>query len=92
MCRSASTSSASSSATASSRSLSRFALELAERAGRTPDEAARTAADRIRGAGASRPIKLGPEELVALAAVIDAWELEAESGRRLREALAQVLA
>ena len=63
------------------------ALELADRAARAPDRAARSAAARIRGAGASRPIKLAPEELVALEGVIDAWELEAETVRRLREQL-----
>jgi hypothetical protein len=41
------------------------AFEIAERAARAPDEAARSAAARIRGAGASRPIKLAPEELGA---------------------------
>jgi hypothetical protein len=33
------------------------ALELAERARRAPDEAARSAAAKIVGAGASRPVK-----------------------------------
>jgi hypothetical protein len=61
-----------------------LALELAERAARAPDDAARSAASRIRGAGASRPVKLEPEELAALAQVIDAWEAEAETVRRLR--------
>lgn len=63
------------------------ALELAERAARAPDEAARSAAVRIRAAGASRPIKLSPAELAALAAVIDAWELDASTVRRLRQRL-----
>ena len=60
------------------------ALELAERAARTPVDEARASAQRIRGAGASRPIKLTPEEQAALAKVIDAWESEAETVRRLR--------
>jgi uncharacterized protein YecE (DUF72 family) len=60
------------------------ALELAERAARAPDEHARTAAARLRGAGATRPIRLSPEELAALAWVIDEWEIEAETVRRLR--------
>jgi uncharacterized protein YecE (DUF72 family) len=64
------------------------ALELTERAARSPDEAARAAAARIRGAGATRPVKLSPEELASLAAVIDAWELEASTVRRLRERIA----
>ena len=63
-------------------------LELAERAGRTQDEAARSAAARIRGAGASRPIRLSEEELAALAHVIDGWQLEAETVQQLRERLA----
>jgi hypothetical protein len=64
-----------------------IALELAERAARAPDDAARSAAIRIRAAGASRPIKLSPAELAALAALIDAWEYEAETVRRLRARL-----
>jgi hypothetical protein len=63
------------------------ALEIARRAAHTTDEAARSAAARIRGAGASRPIRLEPEELAALGAVIDAWQVEAETLRRLRERL-----
>ena len=64
-----------------------LALELAERAARAPDDAARSAASRIRGAGASRPVRLSAAELAALAQVIDAWSVEAESARRLRELL-----
>jgi hypothetical protein len=60
------------------------ALEIAERAARASDDAARSAARRIRAAGASRPIKLSPTEFAAMAAVIDAWELETETVRRLR--------
>jgi hypothetical protein len=63
------------------------ALELADRAERATDEAARTAAARIRGAGASRPIRLSVDELAALARVIDSWEAEVETVRRLRERL-----
>jgi len=63
------------------------ALELAERAARTPDEHARTAADRIRGAGASRPVRLSPEELTALGRVIDEWEVDVETVHRLRSRL-----
>jgi hypothetical protein len=61
------------------------ALELAERAARTQDEHARSAAARIRGAGASAPIRLKDEELAALGRVIDPWELETTTVRRLRE-------
>ena len=60
------------------------ALELAERAARTPDEDARTAAARIRGAGASRPVRLSPKEMAALALVIDEWEVDVETVHRLR--------
>jgi hypothetical protein len=60
------------------------ALELAERAARTPDEHARTAAARIRGAGASRPVRLSAEELAALGRVIDEWEVDVETVHRLR--------
>jgi hypothetical protein len=63
------------------------AHEIAERAARAPSDEARSAAARIRGAGASRPIRLEPEEVAALAAVIDAWQVEAETLRRLRERL-----
>ncbi len=49
-----------------------IALELAERAARAPNDAARTAAARIRAAGASRPVRLSAVELAALAEVIDA--------------------
>lgn len=64
-----------------------LALELADRAARAPDDAARSAATRIRGAGASRPVRLLPAELDALAEVIDAWSTEADTARRLRKAL-----
>jgi hypothetical protein len=64
-----------------------LALDLAERAARAPDDAARSAAARIRGAGASRPIRLSASELAALGQVIDAWELEVETVRKLRERL-----
>lgn len=63
------------------------ALELAERAARAPDESTRSAAARIRGAGASRPIRLSPEEMAELAGVIDSWEVEVETVRRLRALL-----
>ena len=63
------------------------ALELAERATRAPDQAARFAAERIRRAGASRPIWLSEDELAALADVIDAWEADVATVRRLRERL-----
>jgi hypothetical protein len=55
------------------------ALELADRASSAPDEAARTAAARIRAAGASRSIKLSPVGQAALARVIDAWEMDLET-------------
>jgi uncharacterized protein YecE (DUF72 family) len=64
-----------------------LAHELAKRAKRAPDEAARGAAARIVGAGASRPISLSPEEQAALARVINAWAAEAESVWRLRKRL-----
>jgi hypothetical protein len=64
-----------------------LALELAYRAGRADSDAARSAAGRIRGAGASRPVRLSAEEQRALARVIDEWELEVETVRRLRERL-----
>jgi hypothetical protein len=60
------------------------ALELAYRAARAPDEHARTAAAKIRAAGASRPITLSPEEMAALARVIDEWEVDVETVHRLR--------
>jgi hypothetical protein len=63
------------------------ALELAEGASKTPDEHARTAAAKIRGAGASRPVQLSPEEMAALAVVIDEWEVDVETVHRLRTRL-----
>jgi hypothetical protein len=63
------------------------ALELAGRAERSPDDDARSAAQKIRGAGASRPVRLSAGELAALGRIIDAWEVEAETVRRLRERL-----
>jgi hypothetical protein len=63
------------------------AHEIARRAAHTTDEAARSAGAKIRGAGASRPIRLDAGELAALARVIDSWEVEAETVRRLRERL-----
>jgi hypothetical protein len=64
-----------------------LALELAERTARAPDDAARSAAARIRGAGASRPVRLSTAESAALAGVIDDWSIEAGTARRLRELL-----
>jgi hypothetical protein len=54
-----------------------------------PEQWARTvaAAARIRGAGASRPVRPEAEELAAVAEVIDAWQVEAETLRHLRERL-----
>ena len=63
------------------------ALELAGRAQRSSDEDERSAAQKIRGAGDSRPVRPSPDELAAFARVIDAWETEAETARRLREQL-----
>jgi hypothetical protein len=63
------------------------ALELAERARRAPDETARSAAAKIIGAGASRPVKLTTEEQAALGRVIDEWASEGVSALRLRERL-----
>jgi hypothetical protein len=63
------------------------ALDLAERSRRAPDEAARSAAAKIIGAGASRPIVLSTDERAALGQVIDAWEAEVVTVRRLRERL-----
>jgi hypothetical protein len=60
------------------------ALEPAERAAQTPDEDALTVAARTRGAGASRPVRLSPEEMAALALVIDEWEVDVETVHRLR--------
>jgi hypothetical protein len=67
-----------------------LALELANRATREPDEAARSAGARIRGAGASRPIKLSADEQAALARVIDGWAGEAASVQRLRKRLPEI--
>jgi hypothetical protein len=64
-----------------------LAVELADRAARAPDDAARSAAVRIRGAGASRPVRLAAAELAALAEVIDAWSSDADTARQLREKL-----
>lgn len=64
-----------------------LALELAERAARAPDDAAQSAAAQIRAAGASRPIRLTPAELNALGRMIDGWEADAATVRRLRERL-----
>lgn len=63
------------------------ALEIAERAARASDGAARSAAVRIRAAGASRPIELTKEELAALSRVIDVWDSDAETVRHFRERL-----
>ena len=64
------------------------ALELAGRCERTADEDARLAGQRIRAAGASRPIRPSEAEQEALVGVIDTWELEAMTVRLLRERLA----
>jgi len=65
------------------------AHELAERARRAPNEAARSAAAKIIGAGASRPIVLSTDEQAALARVIDAWTEEGASVERLRKRLSE---
>jgi hypothetical protein len=65
------------------------ALELAARAAAAPDEAARSAGARIRGAGASRPIVLTEPEQAALARVIDAWTKDAATVEQLRERLSE---
>jgi hypothetical protein len=64
-----------------------IALELAFRAERAPDEAARSAAAKIIGAGASRPIHLSEDEQAALGRVIDEWASDGVSALRLRERL-----
>ena len=61
------------------------ALELAGRAERSTDEDARAAAQKIRGAGASRVVRLTADELAAFGRIIDAWEVEVETVRRLRD-------
>lgn len=63
------------------------ALELAGRAERSPDEDARSAALKIRGAGASRPVKLSAAELAAFRRVIDDWDTDVKTVCRLRERL-----
>jgi hypothetical protein len=65
----------------------RIAKEICDRCATTDDPHARTAAKRIAAVGASRPAVLDAGELVALAKVIDEWEIEAETLRRLREEL-----
>jgi hypothetical protein len=65
-----------------------LALELADRLERAPDDVARSLPARIRGAGASRPVRLTDEEQTAMARAIDAWHTaEVETARRLRERL-----
>lgn len=63
------------------------ALELAERARRAPNEAARSAAAKIIGTGASRPIQLSEDEQAAFGRVIDEWASEGVSALRFRERL-----
>lgn len=68
-----------------------LAAEIRDRCERADDGTAREVAARIRAVGATRPVTLNRGQLVALLVVLERWEVEAESGRRLREALANEL-
>ena len=65
-----------------------LATELRDRCIHADDPFAREAAARMRAVGATRPVTLTREQLAALLIVLERWEVEAEAGRRLRQAIA----
>jgi hypothetical protein len=65
--------------------------ELRDRCERADDAVAREVAVRLRAVGATRPVKLTRDQLAALLVVLDRWEVETETARRLRLALVDEL-
>ena len=68
-----------------------LAAELTDRCTRSDNAITREVADRMRAVGATRPVALTSEQLVALLTVLERWEIEAETGRLLRLAIADEL-
>ena len=68
-----------------------LAGELKDRCTRSENATAREVADRMRAVGATRPVALTSEQLVALLTMLERWEVEAETGRLLRLAIAEEL-
>ena len=68
-----------------------LAAELRDRCERAEDGTAREVAARLRAVGARQPVTLTREQLAALLLILERWEVEAETGRLLRLALADEL-
>lgn len=64
-----------------------LAAELRDRCARADDAIAREAAVRMHAVGATRPVTLTRDQFAALLAVLERWEVEAETGRLLRLAI-----
>ena len=68
-----------------------LAVELRDRCVHSDDPFAREVAARMRAVGATRPVTLTREQLAGLLAVLERWEVEAETGRLLRLAITDEL-
>jgi hypothetical protein len=68
-----------------------LAVELRDRCIRADDPFAREVAARMRAVGATRPVTLTRDQFAALLAVLERWEVEAETGRLLRLAISDEL-
>jgi hypothetical protein len=68
-----------------------LAVEIRESCHCADDAAARDVAARMHAVGATRPVALSRGQLAALLVVLEQWDIEAETGRRLRLALVDEL-
>jgi len=68
-----------------------LAVEIRDRCIRADDPFAREVAARMRAVGATSPVRLSRDQLAALLAVLERWEVEAETGRLLRLAVSDAL-
>jgi hypothetical protein len=69
-----------------------IAAELRDRCERDDDRTAHEVAEQMRAVGATRPVTLTREQLAALLAVLERWEIEVETGRLLRLAIVDEVA
>lgn len=68
-----------------------LAAELRDRCARADDAIARGVADQMRAVVAPQPVTLTRDQLAAFLAVLERWEVEAETGRLLRIAITEEL-
>jgi hypothetical protein len=68
-----------------------IAADLRDRCIRADDPFAREVAAQMRATGATRPVSLTRDQLAALLAVPERWEVEAETARLLRIAITDEL-